>query len=285
MSVYYDASVTPERSFGSPSAVSPSSITFMRRTAAFFLLIASTALPASAQSPLAGPSAPITDAPSLVAAMHGRYAATWYRTLSFTQQTGLRAPDGTESVETWREWAALPGQLRIEMEDPLAGLDVLFARDSTFAIRDGALARARAGRNPLVVLGFDIYAQPPSVTLAALAADGVDVTVFREDVWDGRAAFVVGRPAGGEVWIERDRLLFVRLVSEGRGGETEEVRFLGYEPLGGGWIAPRVEAWSGGHITQWETYADIVANPPLDPVLFDPRRWADGVAATRAMRK
>ena len=144
-----------------------------------------------------------TDAASLVEAMHTRYADSWYRTVSFTQKTGLLRPDGTTTTETWREWAALPGRLRIEMEDPLAGPDLVFARDSTFLLRDGALARATAGRNALLTWGFDVYAQPPAVTLAALEEDGLALGTFRADEWDGRAMFVVGTPATGEVWIEQ----------------------------------------------------------------------------------
>ena len=221
----------------------------------------------------------IYDAATLVGAMRDRYADAWYRTLSFTQATSRLLPDGSASVETWREWAALPGRLRIEMDDPMAGVDALFVRDSTFIYRDGRLAAARAERNPLMIWGFDVYAQPASETLAILEDEGLALDAFRTDVWDGRRMYVLGTPEAGEVWIERDRLLFVRLVEPGPGGGTQDVRFLDYEPLDDGWIAPRVEVWAGGQRVFWEEYSDIRAGVPLDPVLFDPRRWAEGVAA------
>ena len=62
-------------------------------------------------------------------------------------------------------------------------------------------------------------------------------------------------------------------------GATQDIRFADYEPLGGGWIAPLVEAYADGERVFWEEYSDMVADPDLDPVLFDPARWADGVAA------
>ena len=222
----------------------------------------------------------VYDAASLVGAMHGRYAGRWYRTFSFTQTTSRMGADGAVTEETWREWAALPGRLRIEMGDPLEGLDALFARDSTFYYRDGALAAARAERNPLMIWGFDVYAQPPAETLRVLEDEGYNLGAFREDVWDGRRAYVLGEPETGEVWVERDRLLFVRLVEPGQGGALQDVRFLEYEPLAQAWIAPRVEVWAGGDLVFWEDYADIEADVPLDPVLFDPRRWAEGVEAS-----
>lgn len=241
----------------------------------------STARPPQIGPVMVGPmrADPVSDAATLVAAMHDRYAETWYRTLAFTQATSRLLPDGTTSVETWREWAALPGRLRIEMEDPLSGVDALYAHDSTFIYRDGVLAAARAERNPLMIWGFDVYAQPPSETLAVLEEEGLDLDAFRTDVWDGRRMYVLGVPESGEVWVERDRLLFVRLVEPAQGGGTQDVRFLDYEPLGGGWIAPLVEVWAGDQRVFWEEYSDIQADVDLDPALFDPRRWAEGVAA------
>lgn len=221
----------------------------------------------------------IFDAATLIGAMHDRHADSWYRTLSFTQTTRRLTPDSSTSTETWREWAALPGRLRIEMGDPMAGADALFARDSTFIYRDGTLAAARAERNPLLIWGFDVYAQPPAETLAILEDEGLNLAAFRTDVWDDREMYVLGVPESGEVWVERERLLFVRFVEPAQGGGTQDVRFLDYEPLAGGWIAPLVEVWSGGRRVFWEEYSDIEADLDLDPVLFDPRRWAEGVAA------
>ncbi len=221
---------------------------------------------------------PVFDAPTLLQAIHERYASSWYRTLTFTQRTSRRTGAGV-AVETWREWLALPGRLRIEMGDPMAGTDVLFVGDTTYVYRDGALSSARADRNPLLLWGFDVYTQDPAATLQMVRDDGLDVGAFREDVWEGKLAYVLGVPASGEVWVERDRLLFVRLVGPGADGALQDVRFENYQRLGGGWIAPFVSVRVGGELVFWETYSDMVADPQLDPVLFEPRRWAEGVAA------
>lgn len=226
------------------------------------------------------PADPVYDAASLVEAMHRRYVGAWYRTLSFTQVTSRKGPDGTVTEETWREWAAFPGRLRIEMDDPMRGLDALFVGDSTFYYRDGELVAAQAERNPLLLWGFDVYVQPPVETLAILEAEGVDLGAFRADQWAGRSAYVLGTPETGEVWVDRERLLFTRLVEPGPGGALQDIRFEDYEPLGDAWIAPRVEVWVGGDLVFWEVYSDIEADVDVAPVLFDPRRWAEGVAAS-----
>ena len=215
------------------------------------------------------------DAPALITAMHDRYADTWYRTLYFTQATSQMRPDGSVSVETWREWMALPGRLRIEMGDPEAGNGALFANDSTYGIRGGALAGSRAGRNDLLTLGFDVYGQPAAVTLAAMEADGFDLGAVRMDTWEDRPAYVFGSPATKEVWIDAERLVFVRLVEPlpQNPEATQDVRFTDYEPLDGGWIAPTVEVWVGGQKVFWEVYSDIRTGFEADASLFNPTDW------------
>ena len=247
-------------------------------TPRLLLAVALATLAGCAGSPAAPPSPAPTDGPGLVAAMNARYAGRWYRTLSFTQDTYWKTEDEPRT-ERWREWMALPGRLRIEMEDPLRGPDALYARDSTFFFNDGALAGAEPARNRLLIAGFDVYAQPPAATLQALQDEGIDLGAFRQDAWQGQPAYVLGTPATGEIWVEAERLLFVRLVEPGFGGTLRDVRFLDYVPLGGGWIAPRVEVWSGGERVFWEQYREIQADVAIPPVLFDPRRWADGVTA------
>lgn len=222
---------------------------------------------------------PIYDVATLVTAIHARYAETWYETLSSTQQTHRRRADGSVATETWREWAAVPGRLRIEMGDPLAGPDVLFVGDTTYVYRDGELAAARAERNPLLLWGFDVYRQDPAETLRILESEGMDLEAFRTDGLDGRQMYVLGMPETGEVWVEQDRLLFARLVEPAQGGGLHDVRFENYQRLGGGWIAPCVAVFQGDQLVFWETYSDIEADPDIDPVLFDPRQWAEGVAA------
>ncbi len=220
--------------------------------------------------------AAISSTAALVEAMHRRYADTWYPTLVFTQQTYFLQPDSTVREETWREWLHAPGRLRIERGDPAAGNGTLFARDSTFAIRGGQVAMRRAGRNDLLTLGFDVYRQPPATTLAQLRADGFALEPFRRDTWEGRPAYVFGTPATKEVWIDAERLVFVRLVEPAgqNAAQMQDVRFTDYRPIGQAWIAPTVEVWVEGRKVFWERYTDIRTSLPLDPSLFDPDAWS-----------
>ena len=231
---------------------------------------ASTSPPVPARPAAAMPAR----ARALVEAIRARHGATWYRTLTFVQQTTMHTPDGMHT-ETWYEAAALPGRLRIDVAPLGEAGTFLFTADSTHLARPGRAAVHRAGGNPLMLFGFDIVVVPASETLAGMAALGVDTTAVRDEMWDGRAAVVVGGtgPADPQVWFDRERLVFVRLV-ERQGAAVSDVRFLDYVPLGGGWLAPRVEAYSDGVLVQEERYRALRADVALPAGTFDPRAWA-----------
>ena len=50
--------------------------------------------------------------------------------------------------------------------------------------------------------------------------------------------------------------------------KMDDTRFDDYQRLGGGWIAPTVESYSGGKLVQREEYRDIKADPALPDGLF-----------------
>ncbi len=233
---------------------------------------------AAACAPAATRPAPVavTDAPSLVRAMHHRYAGSWYRTAAFRQATTSLAPDGTQSTDTARVFVAVPGRLRIETGAPADGRGALFAGDSLYVLSGGRAVRRGARRNEQLILGFDVYGQDPARTLAVLAEQGFDLARFHADTWEGRPVYVAGAAAGDlrtrQFWIDRERLVFVRMLEPDPRDSTLvlETRFQDYRPAGGGWIAPRVEMLSGGRTIVREEYLDLQVDVPLDERLFVP---------------
>lgn len=215
-----------------------------------------------------------TTGEQVLRAMHDRYAHTWYHTLSFTQTTTRRTPADTMVVETWYETAAVPGRLRIDIAPRPGGRSVIYANDSIIVLRGDSVLRRVAGRNPLLILGFDVYAQPVERTVDVLRAEGFDMQPVHEGVWEGRPVYIVGAAAGDEhskqFWVDKERLLFVRLIEPSRTDSTaiNDTRFDGYQKLGGGWIAALVEFYSGGKLIQREEYRDIKADPPVPADLF-----------------
>lgn len=224
--------------------------------------------------------APVTSAAELVSAMHDRYASTWYSTLRFRQNVIRTRPDGTRLPdEVWLEHAEIPGKLRIDLAANYNGNAQIYSGDSVFVFQNGAIVRRLQARNPLMVLGFDVYRQPVSESLRILQEEGFDLTKFRVDSWQGRPAYVVGAVAGdtasAQFWIDRERLVFTRLIQ--RAGPQQdrisEIQFNDYAPLAGGWIAPTVVFLLDGRETMRETYFDMEANVKLPAGIFDPERF------------
>lgn len=221
----------------------------------------------------------ILSADQLIDAMHTRYAGQWYRNLTFTQTTSYLRPDGTPSrVETWYEAGMIPGRLRIDLGDLAKGNGVLYRGDSVYQVQGGRVTQRTTGRNILMTLGFDVYAQPVAATLNQLRAERIDLTALRMDTLYGRRVYVVGAgptdSTSNQFWVDADRLLFVRLIqSDAERRRTQDIRFERYVQHGGGWVAEEVRVLSGGRMIFHEEYANVRVNVPLDEGLFIPENW------------
>lgn len=222
----------------------------------------------------------ITSADQLLTAMHAAYQGRWYRNLTFVQKTSYLRPDGSVSrTETWYEAGAMPGRLRIDLGDIAKGNGVLFRNDSTYQVQGGRVTQKAAGRNVLMTLGFDVYAQPVATTMAQLRAEKFDMGVLRRDSLEGRPVFVVGAgpndTTANQFWVDAERLLFVRLIqSDAQRRRTQDVRFENYVRHGDGWVAERVRILANGRLALLEEYTNVRTNVELDPDLFVPEKWA-----------
>jgi hypothetical protein len=214
----------------------------------------------------------------VIRAMHDRYAGKWYTTLSFVQHNTATRPNGAQEHSTWREYARIPGRLRIDFLPADSGNGLLFASDTEYVRQADTLGHLEPLIHPLMVLGFDVYAQPVATSIAKLRALGIDLSQVHEDSWEGRPAYVVGARSGDlrtrQFWIEKERLLFVRMLEPGRRDTTRttETRFESYRAVGPAWVSPRVEFLVDGRQVWLEEYDDIMTDKPIADSLFAPPR-------------
>jgi len=212
------------------------------------------------------------DGRDLIRDMHARYAGKWYRTLTFTQESAF----GDGRVQTWYEAAAIPGRLRIDIAPLDDGNTIIFRNDSIYNFQGGALAGSQPQVHPLMVLGFDVYASDPAETIARLEGLGFDLSVMREDTWQGRPVYVVGAQMGDSLtrqfWVDKEHLYFVRLLQPAPRNPqvVSEIQFNKYQRLGQGWIAPEVLFLAGGTVQLTETYRDMKADVSLEDAFFLP---------------
>ena len=222
----------------------------------------------------------ITSPDQLLSAMYDRYAGKWYHNLTFAQKVTYFGADGAPTrEETWYEAGAMPGRLRIDLGDPSRGNGVLYRSDSSYSIQGGRVADRRAGRNPLLVLGFDVYAQPVARTLQQLRAEHIDVDLLHTDTLYGKRVYVVGAGptdrTSNQFWVEADRMLFVRLIqTDTTRHVTRDIRFENYVPHDGAWVSERVRFIAGGRLVFQEEYSNVRVNVPIEDDLFVPEKWS-----------
>ncbi len=216
----------------------------------------------------------------LLRAMHERYQASWYTTLTFTQKSTTYKPDGTSSAATWYEAAMLPGKLRIDIGPPAEGNGYVLVDGNVTIVQKDKVTGTRPLVNMLLVLGFDVYTQDPETTIKVVKGEGYDLTKLREDSWEGHPAFVVGADKGDlkskQFWVAKDTLLFVREIEPARDDpkKIDDIRFTDYRPLAGAWVAARVEVHSDDRLVFSEDYTDIQADVKLAPAVFDPQQFS-----------
>jgi outer membrane lipoprotein-sorting protein len=222
----------------------------------------------------------IRDGNGVLRAMHDRYRSTWYQTVTFTQKSTTYKPDGTSSAEMWYEAASIPGKLRIDIGPPAEGNGYVLVDGDVSIIKNNKIESTWHSMNMLLVLGFDVYLQDPEKTIQVVKNEGYDLSNLREDIWEGKPAYVVGADAGDlkskQFWVAKDTLLFVRDIEPARGDATkiDDIRFIHYQPLAGAWIAAGVEVWSEGRKVFSEDYSEIQANVKLPDGAFDAEKFA-----------
>ena len=238
--------------------------------------IAATVLTVAASTPVASLAQAFPKTGNeVIAQMNERYTDSWYRTLTFTQRTTRRTAGDSTVNETWKESMIIPGRLRIDVENVTPPRSYIYNGDSLFQIRGDSVTR-QAQRNILLIMGFDVYRQAPEKTVAALAALHFPMAPVRGDDWQGREVYVIGANKGDlhspQLWIDRDRLLFVRGIEPAPGDSTKtvEYRFDDYTLLADGWISRTVVMSVDGKQVQKEEYSNIRMDAKLDGKMFVP---------------
>jgi outer membrane lipoprotein-sorting protein len=204
----------------------------------------------------------------LIREMHARYDGKWYHTLTFTQKT----TDADGKVETWFEAAKIPGYLRIDIMPIDSSKAITFRHDSIYVFDQAAVKVSRPFVHPLMVLGFDVYADRPETTIKKLTDLKFDLTKLHTDTWQGKPVYVVGADSGdiktNQFWVDQENLLFVRMLQAGQNGTVLETQFNKYQRLGNGWVSPEVIFMRDGKVVTTEEYSDIRSDVTLPDTLF-----------------
>lgn len=211
---------------------------------------------------------------AVIQQMHERYQNSWYDYLTFKQETIYYKDGEADRSQWWYEALGVPGQLVIKFDSLDSGTGIIFRQDSQYVFQKNKLVQQGPRVHDLLVLGFDVYGEPPVKTIEKLEGRGFDLTKTYETEWQGRPVYVVGasgeNDTSNQFWIDKEHLYFVRLLRVNAGdGTVQEVQFNNYERVGGGWVAPIVLFFNNDELALKEVYSKIEAPENLDASIFD----------------
>ncbi len=211
----------------------------------------------------------------VVSKMHAKYQHRWFATTRFAQKTTNYDAQGTASVASWYERIQLPGQLRIDIGPPADGNAMILSGGQMHTFKNGTRVDSRPIVSLALLLGFDVYRQPPATTLAQLRHEGIDTATVHEDSWQGRPVLVVGAASGDlrakQFWVDKERLLVLRILEPSRDDPhtPADIRFLDLRKQVRGVIAARIDVYRNDQLVMSEEYSDIETDIPLDAAWFD----------------
>jgi outer membrane lipoprotein-sorting protein len=216
--------------------------------------------------------------------MRSAYAGKWFKTVTFVQQTIRKNPQtGVTDTTTWYEALKSPDRLRIDFGDPKNGNGVMYTADSVYVVRGGKVTQSAASGNPFLPFVAGVYDQPLETTLRQIEPYKFDLTKLYRTTWEGRATYVAGATSpsdttSAQFWIDRDRLIIVRMLlhlNPNAPQEVFDVRLNDYRPVAGGWLAVSVSMLENGEVRQKEDYSDWRGNVDLPEDFFVAEKWSD----------
>ena len=225
---------------------------------------------------------PVVDGRSVIRRMRARYDGQFIRTMTFRQLNTLYPVSGGEQKSEWLEYAEIPGKLRIEYLPAVNRNGVLVADGRITAFENGRITRSDPYVHPLMVLLFDVHVLPADSTITLVDSLRINLSLVREDSWQGRRVYVVGAAAGdttsSQFWVDAERLVTVRLIQmEKRGTRSalSETRMDKFVEFGGVPIATEILFLRDGRHYFREQYTEVRVNEPLAAGLFDAARWSE----------
>jgi outer membrane lipoprotein-sorting protein len=215
--------------------------------------------------------------------MHDAYAGRWFRTLTFSQRTVQRRPDGTEQVSTWYEAMQSPDRLRIDFGSPREGNGVLYTADSVYVVRDGKVVRSLPQGNVFLPFVGGAYTQPLERTVAQLRPYNFDLTRIHEDTWQGQHVWVVGSSSASDLdspqfWVDADRLIVLRVLAplfQNAKSKSQDIHLDDYARVGASWVATKIAMYDGDQLRQSEEYSDWRVDVPIPADFFVAEKWRD----------
>jgi hypothetical protein len=212
----------------------------------------------------------------IIKKMHDRYAGKWYHTFTFTQTTQQYRNDTLRATQTWHEFIRFPDRFRMDFGVQDSGNAVIFRGDSAYRFRNGQLRSTTINNNEGLIFllgGMYFYSLDQACHILSDSLH-FDLTGAREDNWQGRPVYVIGKEGANQLWIDQQNLCLVRMIKT---DNHMDARFEDWQPFESGFCETKCEFYINGKLIQAEIYRDIRTDVTLADRIFDPsqlnRSW------------
>lgn len=229
------------------------------------------------------PAAPATGS-DVLQRMQARYEGKWFQTMQFTQENTRYGANGRTDRSQWKEYMLVPGRLRIEFMPASGGNGAIYADGNVYSFEGAKLARTVAQVNILLVLTADVYAQPAASSARQLTSAGIDLTMLRNDTWNGRRVWVVGSTGSNDLgspqfWVDAETWVVHRVIDRPPLGSAQgprpatEYRLGDYRVVNGVPVVHEIVFLRDGQPFFKEQYTEVQLNTSLDARLFSSSQW------------
>ncbi len=197
----------------------------------------------------------------LLTAMHKRYYQAPCKIYAFSQRNTHYKADTVSSHSEWHEVIEFPDKFRIDFGNPSEGNYVVFRNDSVFNFKAGKQVKMRADSNTLLLLLGGMFYRPLDDVIARVKAQGYDLDVLSEQIWNEETVFVLGalqdELAKNQIWISKKTLRVLRILESKNEKDRMDMRFEGHQDWCKGYVENKVSFRRNGKLEQVEEYYNI----------------------------
>ncbi|MCK4662288.1 MAG: hypothetical protein KAT68_05445 [Bacteroidales bacterium] len=223
-----------------------------------------------------GCSSKMNNGEELIKKIHDTYNGKWFKKIAFEQNSYFYKNDSIYKKQIWYEMYQFPGKLAIKYDSISSSDGLLFANDTLSIFQAGEIISQKRKIHDLVVLSMDICSQDVNKTISQLNELGYDLTKIHNDIWNGKEVYVVGAEKGDtmsrQFWIEKERLIFVRMLSI-ENEQYKEIIFDNYTKFNDSWIEQTVIFKLNGKMTMKEEYFNIREPNSINQKNFNPKNF------------
>lgn len=218
---------------------------------------------------------PPSDGKELITMMFNKHHGKWYKNQTFTQTSNFYKNDTLIHTEIWYEAIQYPGKLTIKMGTKNGDKGMIYKNDIFYQFENGKLVKTMPRLHELMVLMGDVYFYEPRVTVHKLYELKIDLTIVREDVFNGIPVYIVGAKAGdttsNQFWVDKETLCLLRYMGTNE-RYTQDIICDNYKTIDNYLVCSQIRFYINGMLYMTEDYSDIRFPEKLDASVFDEKK-------------